>query len=243
MRQDGHTWTAGRIIFRQNRPAQQSLRAEPREIVARHVLSIRRIGGPGSGDVVLIGRKCDQVGKLRQVLAEELVGGIGEGSVNLAALLVFEGISAVTVRPDRAIPLPNPGQDTELFGMADGERLQQQRVRDAEDAGVRADPQPERDHRDGGESRVLAQDARRVAKVLQESLKECPAPHAAYLLLYESHVAESAAGGIARLFRSQPGIPLLFSFQFQVGAQLTVEILLAGFRAAPTHFSAPRQAT
>ena len=58
----------------------------------------------------------------------------------------------------------------EAFGVRHVQRVDDQRVQNAKDYGVRADAQCEGQHGDGGESAILLEHADRVAQVLPKRL-------------------------------------------------------------------------
>jgi hypothetical protein len=68
------------------------------------------------------------------------------------------------------VPVPD---EHEPFGLGIRQRLEQQLVEEAENGGVRADAERERQHRDEREDRVLAEAPERVTDVLHECLDGC----------------------------------------------------------------------
>jgi hypothetical protein len=72
-------------------------------------------------------------------------------------------------RHRRRLSLPEPAQDEQQpIGPGQRQRPQEQAVGDAEDGGVGADRQRQRDHRDGGESRLPRQAASPIPKVPEQ---------------------------------------------------------------------------
>src|SRR5215469_8964180 len=78
----------------------------------------------------------------------------------------------------------------ELIGIWIGKRSQKHSVDDAEDGGVGADAQRERQNGDGGEARTLAEHAGGIAQVLRGLVQEAPAARLAALLLERLEVTE-----------------------------------------------------
>jgi hypothetical protein len=67
------------------------------------------------------------------------------------------------------------------------QRLQQHAVDDTEDRGVRPDPQTERDHRENGESRILEQRSRAVAKIGDQLFEPADAARYATVVMVFFH--------------------------------------------------------
>ena len=66
-------------------------------------------------------------------------------------------------------------------------------------------------------------------------------PHLADLLFDAGDVSECALGGMTGLIGRQAGLLEFFGFEFQIGAQFAVQVVLAMFATAPPHFSPPRR--
>ena len=80
-----------------------------------------------------------------------------------------------------------------------GERFEQDRLHEAEDRGVRADAEREREHRDGGPARRPAQQADALANVLGHCLERGEAPHLHLVFPDRRDVAELSKGRVARV--------------------------------------------
>jgi hypothetical protein len=76
-------------------------------------------------------------------------------------------------------------------------------VQDGENAGVDADAQGERDYRNDGKQRVLAESAQAVANVLPERGPR-PDPDLADILAGQQHVANRSPAGIVRVCGVRP---------------------------------------
>ena len=79
------------------------------------------------------------------------------------------GETTLFLRSRGSVVLPD---DREPIGIAVRQRLQQQRVDDAEDRGVRADAERQRGDGDEAEARRAQQQPRAVAKVLKQDVIE-----------------------------------------------------------------------
>ncbi len=101
-----------------------------------------------------------------------------------------------------------------------GKRLEQDTVDDAEDSGVGADADGERQQDCDGESGRLAKAAKSELEIGEKRFKCAPLPLFAAALLNESDVAEFATGGLLGLFAGNA-----FGLEF-VGALL--DVLLNG---------------
>ncbi len=116
-------------------------------------------------------------------------------------------------------------------------RSQQRRVDEGEDGCVGADPEREGQRGDGCKSGTLAQGSQGIAKVLRETLEDGPAPDGASVFFQHSHVPENPPRGVTRFFRRKAGLLLLLGFGLEMGAQFTIEVLLA---PPPSHLNPPR---
>ncbi len=141
------------VLVGQERPSRGRADAEKREVGRRHDLGDEPLRLRDAGEVEVeagvSGHGLERTRMLAQTL--ELRRRPREGLGRPALLLVGDRHGHERVR----LPV--------------GERAQHRRVEDREDRRDRADPEPERQDRDGGEARVAEQPAKRVAGVLQES--------------------------------------------------------------------------
>ena len=87
----------------------------------------------------------------------------------------------------------------EAFGVADGQRLEKDRVHHGEHRGVGSDAEGEQQQCDGGESGTAAHATKRVAEVLEEALEGHPAALLEADFEGRGGVTEGAAGGGAGL--------------------------------------------
>ena len=101
-----------------------------------------------------------------------------------------------SVMPPQA---PVAEQD-ELLRLLDGKIAEQDCVEKAEDGGVGADAEGEREQGDGGERRTAKQRAQAVGDILQKTFKPAPTPGEMTLLAEESGIAEGAMGDAAGFF-------------------------------------------
>ena len=99
----------------------------------------------------------------------------------------------------RQIDRCGPCGPAEANDFVDGRQLVRVLVREwteedvidhAEDGRVRADPESQRENSDRRKARILAHHAKRIARVLNQSLEPHPAPHLAHLLSQVRDVAE-----------------------------------------------------
>ena len=102
----------------------------------------------------------------------------------------------------------------DAIGVGIGQRPQQHRIDDAEDRGVRADAECERQHREGRERTRASHGAEGVAHVLCELFERHPPPGVAAGLAQQQFIAKAAAGRRARLFRARAGTAMLLLAQF-----------------------------
>src|SRR6266581_5736042 len=106
---------------------------------------------------------------------------------------------------------------------------------DAENGGVRANPERERKHSDGGEPRVLAQLPRRETKVLNQILQPAHPTLFATSLFNGFHPAELAHSCIARLVCGHARFDVLsyphLDMRTHLFSHVRVELLLLEQRA------------
>ena len=84
----------------------------------------------------------------------------------------------------------------QLMGLGERQRTQQDGIHDAEDSGIRADSQRQREYRDDAECRAATQQARSVAQILRELFGRVPTGHFVYDLLHRGDIAEGAPRGV-----------------------------------------------
>ena len=119
---------------------------------------------------------------------------------------------------------------TRRSGCGHGKLSQQDRVDEGEDRSVGANAQSEREHGYTYENRVGAESSQGVTHLLGELLSPAPTPGGSRVFARQSGIAENPLSGVARLIRRQAGLALLCSLQFQMGAELPIEI---GIGASP----------
>ena len=85
------------------------------------------------------------------------------------------------------------------------QRPEQHSIHHAEDRGIRADAESEREDGDGGEARILAQYAQAVTKIHEEVFDGWPAPDGAAVLFRQSDIAKLAARGGGSFFSRHAG--------------------------------------
>src|SRR5262249_51790020 len=95
---------------------------------------------------------------------------------------------------------------------------------DADDRGVRADAEREREHRHQREAGIARHPAQAVARVLSQVLEPAPAPRVAALLAQDRRVAEPPARGRVRLVGRDAGGARVRGAQVEVEAHLLGEI-------------------
>src|SRR5579863_5078845 len=66
-------------------------------------------------------------------------------------------------------------------------------------------------------------------------------PRFVSLFLDQCRVAESASGCVASFVRRQAIFPLVLFFQFQIGAQLPLQVRISPPELPPPHVSSPRR--
>jgi hypothetical protein len=109
-----------------------------------------------------------------------------------------------------------------LFRVSDRQRPQQDGADQAEDDGVAADAQRQREQCDKRETRALAQLAQSETEVLPEFFHESSAAHVPAHILDVAAIPETLLGATARFLRSHTAPDVFF------GAQIDVELPLFG---------------
>ena len=112
----------------------------------------------------------------------------------------------------------------QLFRLGKGERPEQHRVNHAENCGVGADAEGEREYGDDGEAGIFPQHARAVADVLKENFDGAEGPHIAASLLQQTYVSKPAARGRAAGAGSCALLLEFFLAHGQMEAQFFVEV-------------------
>ena len=140
-----------------------------------------------------------------------------------------QGISsAPTLNDGGGIRHGNTTRST--FGIR--QRLEQNRVDDAEDGGARADAERQRQRRDDGEGCVLPQHAPRVTQVVRDGLDE---RHTACVAAVGADLFEAAEVDVRAprgFLAAEPRPLVLHDLRVEVGAQLIVEV---GIHLAAAH--------
>src|SRR5579863_3679308 len=110
----------------------------------------------------------------------------------------------------------------QLLGILYWEEAQHDGIEEAEDRGVCANAESERKNCDARDDGSAAENAQRVADVLQEIFEEADAAGVAALFLNLFGAAESKAGAANGFFAGGPGAHILFDLLFEVKAKLVV---------------------
>ena len=132
---------------------------------------------------------------------------------------------------DVGVVLAEPDQP---FGMRIFEGPQQHGVDDAEDGGIEADADRQRQHGDGGESGRAPQDAECEQQVLPELVDPGAAPDLAGLLLDQPDVAEFAQRGRPGVGWRHPALDVVLRLALQVLADVLFEIRKSALAACHT---------
>ena len=219
--QHGHRAGFGGVVFGSNQASDRRFDSEHVEEAAVNILDIdvlpfRGVSAQGCSELDR-GRKSDQSRQYVIVVSQVLVD--------------FE-VSAVEAWVGRELveQLDKPPR------VAHGKRAQQQGVEQAENGGVGADAESQRENRDGGEGGRATHRSQAVADVLPEPVERIPAPHFAGELLDVGAVAELAAdgafGGLGRL----AAFDAVARRHGEMRLDLFVEVLVPGFGRMPWPF-------
>ena len=107
----------------------------------------------------------------QQVVADavesEVAGQIGKGAIEFPQVQQMAHLGGLAREP-AGIVVGDPDQPLRFVK---GQRAKQKRVNDAEYRGARADPKPDDQHGEGGESGVPAQRSKGVAQILQNAVE------------------------------------------------------------------------
>ena len=115
----------------------------------------------------------------------------------------------------------------ETTRIGDRQRAQHHRVEDGEGGSRRADAEPEREHGNGGESRLAREGPPDVSHVLRELVEQAHAALIPVRLLHLIDPAERAARGGARVLRRQAAMHVVKGQQLEVGPDVVVQIGVA----------------
>ena len=157
----------------------------------------------------------------RQVEAASVVirSELPQGLVLILPIRVVS--TARQLGPERGDDLGNPYQ---AVAARIGQGPQQDGVYHAEDGGVGADAQRQREHGHRGESRVSAQLAKPVAQVLNQCLHHGPTPLLTVFFLYLFHPAELAQRRVPSVLRQHPPAHVLLSQHCEVRAHFVGKV-------------------
>src|SRR5580704_17133178 len=121
------------------------------------------------------------------------------------------------------------------------QRLEQNAThyREQRDVGANA----KRHHQDGddGKTRGTTKRAQTKAQIACEGFEPVPGPDGASLFTNKSRIAKGAQGRVASLVFRNASLPLLLFLQFQVGAQLPLEVCVSVLDLPRVHVSFPRR--
>ena len=116
-----------------------------------------------------------------RIRAQRKKRGIRKVRTRSAVLLVVVHAAGQAVDHARLI-LRSPMENHQLLRILYRQISQQNRIHEAEDGGVGADAERERNGRDRGEQRIRSHGPQAIAQVLQELLPKCPGPHGSAFL-------------------------------------------------------------
>ena len=115
---------------------------------------------------------------------------------------------------------------TSCCGFLDRKRAQHHGIKKAEDGGIGANAEGQRDKRDNRDGRSAQHGAQSITGILQKCLQPVPTPCHMALLLDAGDIAESLLCRPAGCFRSEAGGDLLLAAQFEVKTHLFIEFAL-----------------
>ena len=128
-------------------------------------------------------------------------------------------------------------QRDERRGIGDGKRAQQDRLHEAVDRSVGANPERQRQARQRGERTISDQAAEAIARVLRQLLDWRPGPQRAGVFAEERHVAKIAPRGPGRVLNRHSLGATLVDLLCQVKLQLLAQLrLLASSLQPPPRF-------
>lgn len=242
VRDGRHRRSAGRVVGVGQRPAARCADAEPTKVVARHVLPGDHIGTAVDDDVELLERiEREQLGQGAVGLLQPAERGIREGRARGTARRLVRGPDAIHALA-HALTALEPVEQHEFVGRRDRQRLEQQFVHDAEQGGVHADA--DRQRQDGGEREpgIAAQLSRGVAQVLDGVAEPGQRIHVTRALASARHAAELAVRLAPGLLRRHARADVFLDALLDVEAGFLVERLVrvrvqerGGEPANPSH--------
>src|SRR5882724_1658061 len=152
------------------------------------------------------------------------IQGTKRGNLRESAILVAKGDEFR--RGQRSVgqfrlQIPEPDN---LFGMIEGQRLQQHSVHNAEDCGVRADAERERENCDGRESGIFHQTTESIAQVLRETFQPTENVHVARPFFLEREIPKTFLRGFPCFTRRHSGADAVCNAPVEVIAQFFVEL-------------------
>ena len=153
-----------------------------------------------------------------------------------APVVVVGGRNKVVVEPIPGLPIAAEmfEDHDEPAGIAERERLEQDRPHDSEERRGGADAQGDDEDRHQGESRGAAQGARAVAQIAGKGFETVPTPGSAGLFAEQCRIAEGAEGRVAGFFWGHAGGDIFGDLVFEVEAEFVVEAR-GGTSAAEEH--------
>ena len=197
------------VIAVREKPPDRGRQPEHGEIVSRH---------QAGTDV----HRCRVVVE-RQLEERRVVGGEDARQSGLScAQLVVDRIE----EDEAAVSTGRLNQD-ETTRIGHRQRAQHHRVEDGEGRSRRADAEPEREHGNGGESRLAREGPPDVSHVLRELVEQAHAALIPVRLLHLIDPAERAARGGARVLRRQAAMHVVKGQQLEVGPDVVVQIGVA----------------
>ena len=117
-----------------------------------------------------------------------------------------------------------PLQHEQLPRVFHGQGLQQDGIEHAEDCGVGADAQRERENGSCGEDRAPAEDSQRVSHVLEEEIDERQTALIAISLLHRLHSTERSPRQVPRLIRMHPSRTVLGGGELEMHLDFFVQL-------------------
>jgi hypothetical protein len=114
--------------------------------------------------------------------------------------------------------------EDEPLGIGVGQRLQQDRVHNAEDGRVGTDAETERQHGDRGEGGGAAHHPEGVAQILEEVLEQTASRLVARVLLESLAASEGDERRPPRIGRAHPGVEILPGLHVDVKLDLIIQV-------------------
>ena len=116
--------------------------------------------------------------------------------------------------------------DPELLGSGHRQGAQQQAVDDAEDRGVGADREGQRQDGDGGEARRASEGAHGVARIVPEIVETRFPAGGAHVILDGCGASELDSRGARRGVAAQAGLHVPLDRRIEIGAEFLVQVVL-----------------